>query len=44
MTSPHISSAEQVFTRLLYVTGTVEDMQAVATFLNANDIAFRGES
>lgn len=45
MTSPQVVlSAEQVFTRLLYVTGTVEDMQAVATFLNANDIAFRGES
>ncbi|QLG77597.1 DUF1351 domain-containing protein [Leuconostoc gasicomitatum] len=45
MTSPQVvSDAEPVFTRLLYVTGTVEDMQAVATFLNANDIAFRGES
>ena len=45
MPSPKVvSDAEPVFTRLLYLTGTVEDMQAVATFLNANDIAFRGES
>lgn len=47
MPSPQVAlsaDTEQVFTRLLYVTGTVEDMQAVATFLNANDIPFRGES
>jgi len=35
---------EPRFTRLLYVTGTVEDLQAVDTFMNANEFEFRGES
>lgn len=38
------SKNQQTFTRLLYVTGTIEDLNAVATFLNANGIEFRGES
>lgn len=43
--SPEIDlKSQQTFTRLLYVTGTIEDLNAVATFLNANDIEFRGES
>lgn len=43
--SPEIDSKnQQTFTRLLYVTGTMEDLNAVATFLNANGIEFRGES
>lgn len=43
--SPEIySKNQQTFTRLLYVTGTIEDLNAVATFLNANGIEFRGES
>lgn len=43
--SPEIDSKnQQTFTRLLYVTGTIEDLNAVATFLNANGIEFRGES
>ncbi|WP_220739141.1 DUF1351 domain-containing protein [Leuconostoc miyukkimchii] len=43
-TQETISPENQIFTRLLYVTGTIKDMQSVATFLNANGIAFRGES
>lgn len=44
-TSPEIDlKSQQTFTRLLYVTGTIEDLNAVATFLNANGIEFRGES
>jgi len=35
---------EQIFTRLLYVTGNIATLQAVATFMNANGIEFRGES
>lgn len=43
--SPEIDlKSQQTFTRLLYVTGTIEDLNAVATFLNANAIEFRGES
>ena len=43
--SPEIDlKSQQTFTRLLYVTGTIEDLKAVATFLNANGIEFRGES
>lgn len=43
--SPEIDLKSQLtFTRLLYVTGTIEDLNAVATFLNANGIEFRGES
>lgn len=45
LASPEIDlKSQQIFTRLLYVTGTIEDLNAVATFLNANDIEFRGES
>lgn len=45
LASPEIDlKSQQTFTRLLYVTGTIEDLNAVATFLNANDIEFRGES
>lgn len=43
--SPEIDlKSQQTFTRLLYVTGTIEDLNAVATFLNANAIEFRGQS
>ncbi|MGQ2287207.1 DUF1351 domain-containing protein [Leuconostoc suionicum] len=45
LVSPEVDlKSQQTFTRLLYVTGTIEDLNAVATFLNANDIEFRGES
>lgn len=43
--SPEIDlKSQQTFTRLLYVTGTIEDLNAVAMFLSANGIEFRGES
>lgn len=47
MPSPQLAAnneQEQIFTRLLYVTGNIATLQAVATFMNANGIEFRGES
>lgn len=44
-TSPQLlPDTDPIYTRLLYVTGSVAQLQSVATFLDTQGIEFRGES